>query len=94
VIRTLATSIVREPNHALGGCGREAGVDKLDHVADRESVREQDAFRATVIAGPSNSSARMRLGLMMVCFRRGSASFRVVASGRVTKAAGSHSRIV
>ena len=52
------------PTFSERGHRRLAGRLKLDHVVNRESVRVQDAFGAAVTQDASNSSARMRSGLM------------------------------
>jgi hypothetical protein len=64
VIRTLATSILREPAiRTLGGRGRETGVNKLHHATDRKSVRVQDAFGAAIIAGREQFKRADAVGL-------------------------------
>jgi hypothetical protein len=49
VIRTRATSMVL-PHDALGLRGGEPGADKLDHLLDREAVREHHRFAAALAA--------------------------------------------
>src|SRR4029077_19602680 len=50
-------------NPAIGARLREAGMDKLDHVADRESVRLQDAFGTAIIAGREQFKRADAIGL-------------------------------
>jgi hypothetical protein len=51
VIRTPATSILLPPgDHPLGRRRREPGFDKLDHLRNREAVREHHRLSAAVAA--------------------------------------------
>ena len=55
--------LARARDHALGGRGRETGVNKLHHVTDRKSMRVQDAFGAAIIAGREQFKRTDAVGL-------------------------------
>jgi hypothetical protein len=61
VIRSRATSRTIARDHALGLCGSQPGINQLDHLLDREAVRDHDRLGAAVAAGGERSSARRLL---------------------------------
>jgi hypothetical protein len=48
VIRSVATSILRDPTTTRSAFAVEPGAHQLDHLRNREAVRAHDRFRAAL----------------------------------------------
>ena len=50
-------------NHALAVCSREPGVNQLDYLVDRETMREQDRLGTAIPAGGKQLERAAAVGL-------------------------------